>query len=146
MSRQCLALQTSVGGVSRAIYLVSALVALLCTPVAFACDPKPGWQPPSPEAAFQASSVVVHARVVSQQGVDPSVVRVEVLHLLKGEFQGSAVNTASHSLCGVGQLKVGEDYVFFIPDSTRLFVTHLNQPHRLTTHQVLLALQKVVPR
>jgi hypothetical protein len=131
---------------SRIRYLVSALVALLCTPGAFACDPKPGWKPPSPEAAFRASSVVVHARIVSQQGGDPSIVRVEVLHLLKGEFQGHAVNTASHSLCGVGQLKVGEDYVFFISDSTRLFVTHLNQPQGLTTHQVLLALRKVVPR
>lgn len=112
---------------------------------ALGCDPTPGWRPPSPTEAFFSSSVVLHARVVSQQGLDPSVVNVQVLHLLKGPFSGRIIHTASHSLCGVGQLEVGAEYVFFIPDEQRLFVTHLNQPKGLSTEQVLRAL-RITPK
>jgi hypothetical protein len=116
------------------------LLAMALSTSAMACDPLPGWRPPSPEAAFAAAKVVIHARVLSQRGLDPSVVDVEVLRTLKGHFAGRTVNTASHSLCGVGTLQVGEEYVFFLPSSQRLFVSHLTQPAGLTAKQVLQAL------
>jgi hypothetical protein len=117
-----------------------ALVFALSAHCALACEPITGWHPPSPREAFSFSSVVLHVRVLSQEGLDPSVVNVEVLHLLKGEFSGHVVHTASHSMCGVGELTSGVEYVFFIPNRERLFVTHLNQPQGLSAAQVLQAL------
>ena len=126
----------------RAKCRVAVLAVSLFASSAYACDPKPGWRPPDPASAFHAASVVLHARVLAQQGSDPSTVQIRTLRVLKGKFEGSLVNTASHLLCGVGQLKVNAEYVFFIPDAKRMFVTHLNQPEGPSAQQILAALEK----
>lgn len=116
------------------------LLVAACGSSALGCSVKPGWKPPTPAAAFAAAPVVVHVRVLSQEGIDPSEVKVAVLRVLKGNFVGSTVRTASHSMCGVGKLEVGEEYVFFT-DAQRYFVSHVSQPSGLSAAQVLKALE-----
>lgn len=110
---------------------------------ALACDPKPEWRQATPQSAFTAARVVVHARVASVQGSDPWFAIVDVLQTLKGSFSGNTVRTASHSLCGIGKFEVGREYVFFFQSSDSWFVTHLVQPMGFTTEQTLKALSLV---
>jgi len=39
-----------------------------------------------------------------QEGADPWNAKIVVLRTLKGTFSGNTVETASHSLCGIGRL------------------------------------------
>jgi hypothetical protein len=120
--------------------LVMVFLSLFCTQPALACDPKPDWRPPTPQGAYATASVVIHARVVSVQGADPWNAKVVVLRTLKGAFSGNTVETASHSLCGIGGLEVGKEYVFFFPHKSSYFVSHLLQPTGFTTDKILKAL------
>ncbi len=120
--------------------LLMIFLSLTCTQPALACDPKPDWRPPTPQDAYATASVVIHARVVSVQGSNPWNAEIVVLRTLKGSFSGSTVETASHSLCGIGRLVAGKEYVFFFPHKSSHFVSHLLQPTDFKTDKILKAL------
>lgn len=94
--------------------LLGTLFLIACPRAALACDPLPGWQPPTPKAAFAKASVVVHARVESVQGQDPWSAKLSVLKSLKGSLITSTVRTGSHSLCGIGKFEVGKELVSWL--------------------------------
>ena len=78
--------------------LANLLVAIALP--AQACSVAPGWKPPTPEEAFAAANIVVHARVLSQSGAntDDVVAHVAVIRTWKGSFLRSIVRTASGAI------------------------------------------------
>jgi hypothetical protein len=122
------------------------LAVVLHAAPAFACSVGPDWRPPTPRSAFESAQVVLHARVLSQTGVDDSTVTIEVLGVLKGTFSGKAVKAGSGSMCGM-QLADGREYVFFFPKGNGYFVSFINQPADLTVAQILSSLpQSALPK
>ena len=72
------------------------------------------------EQQFRSYDVVVHLRVVSQRGSrqERTDANVEVLRVFKGEFSGPTIWTLPGGICGLGEFKIGNEYVFFLPKST----------------------------
>jgi len=124
--------------------VIVALLTFIEVLPACACSVRSDWRPPTPQSAFDAAQVVLHARVLSQSGGDNSNVTVEVLSTLKGTFSGKTVKTGSGSMCGM-QLVDGTDYVFFFPKGHGYFVSFVNQPD-LTAAQILSLLPQTTSR
>ena len=124
-----------------ALILVIALTSLI--QAATACSPAPGWLPPTPTSAFSTSQVVIHAKILSQQADargNHTTAIVAVKSVMKGTFSGSAVETASPSLCGIGSFEVGREYVFFFSRTGYWFVSGYEQPENVATEEVLSAI------
>jgi hypothetical protein len=102
----------------------------------FACSPRPGWKPPTPQSAYNDADVVIHVRVLSQEQAQGAIAKVQSIRVLKGEFAGDTVSTSDSAMCGIGSFKVGAEYVFFFKGKG-YFVNHLVQPWNVTTEQIL---------
>ncbi len=112
------------------------------TATARSCSPPENWRPPTSESAFRDATVVVHAKVVSQTELRNKFEgQVLVMKMLKGEFSGDKVVTASYAACGIGRFKVGQEYVFFFPSAGQWFVSQLVQPSNLSARQILSAIK-----
>ena len=120
------------------------LFGLLFQPIsAMACSARMGWRAPTPENAFKAAEVVVHVRVVAvEAGKDRESFNatVQTVRALKGTFSGHTINTGSESRCGVGELKVDQEYVFFFTRSGQWLVQAQQQPQGATTEQMVAAI------
>ena len=66
------------------------------------------------------------------------------MRTLRGRFTGASVETGSGSMCGVGELKIGNEYVFFFPDIRHIYIYDHLQPAGLTTEEILQKLPKPV--
>jgi hypothetical protein len=90
--------------------------------------------------------VVVHAKVASSV-TDPSGSitegQVTVIKVLKGRFSGSMVATGASSLCGIGRLSVGQEYVFFFNQRGSWWVHLLVQPPRMSAAEVLAEISRL---
>lgn len=119
---------------------------LLSGEASMACDPKPDWRPPTPATAFGRAEVVVHAKVLSAVTDSTGAItegRVTVLKVLKGKFTGNMVATGASSLCGIGRLPVGQEYVFFFNRRGSWWVDSLSQPPRLSAAEVLADISRL---
>jgi hypothetical protein len=123
---------------------LAGLLIFLALPT-YGCSVGHDWRAPTPEEAFASAQVVVHARVLSQSGLNSGnvVADIAVIRTLKGSLSGHTVRTASGSLCGVTNFNVGEEYVFFLPSSDFPFVSSTAQSAGIATEQVLKALARV---
>jgi hypothetical protein len=101
-----------------------------------ACSPiKP--LPPSTDAAFREAKNVVHVRVLAQQVKrDRFFAQIELLETLKGQFPERVLETSNSAACGIGEFKLGAEYVFFFSDDL-VFVSHLVQPPQSSTEKIL---------
>ena len=126
------------------IFTLPALWLALANPV-FACSPPPGWTEPTPEIAFQRAGRVVHGIVLSKSGTRNRMdARIAVYKVLKGQFSGDTVSTASTATCGINDFEVGKEYVFFLSPENN-FVSHLLQPSGLSARDILRALENTPP-
>ena len=110
---------------SRQILKLMALAflsVLLGSNHSFACSPSENWRPPTTEQLYRASGVVVHLRVISQQGSRQKAVDavVEVIKVFKGEFRSKSIRTLPNGACGLGDFQVGSEYVLFLPNDVSL--------------------------
>lgn len=120
-----------------------ALTVALAVPAlnGYACSLRSGWQPPTPQVAFDRSAVVVQARVISHLGDDRNTVTVEVRRVLKGTFTGNTVEAQSSSMCGMPVID-GTEYVFFFSKGSGYAATFANQPANLTAEGIVALLPK----
>lgn len=108
---------------------------------ALACSPKPGWKPPTPEEAFDAAAVVIHARVSTvNSGPASSIATLADVRALKGD-PVATVQTMPGAQCGIGRFEAGSEVVLFLPapDAPVLF---LQQPRDTDPARVLQALRE----
>ena len=119
---------------------ISVLFMVLACPV-LACTVS-YWHPPTPESAFRAADVVVHAKVMSQS-VERGLFtgKIKLLKILKGSFSGDTVFSRGSTECGFGSFRVGEEYIFFFSGCDR-FVSGLTAPIQYSTKQILDNLRK----
>lgn len=120
---------------------VAGALLLLGAAAAQACSPKPGWKPPTPEEAFDAAAVVVHARVTTvNSGPFSSVATLADVRALKGEPIATA-RTMPGAQCGIGRFEPGSEVVLFLP-SADAPVLFLQQPREADPERVLEALRE----
>ena len=123
---------------------LALLLATIALPT-YGCSVGRDWKPPTPEKAFASAGVVVHARVLSQSGLNSEnvVASIAIIRTLKGALSSANVRTASGSMCGINNFNVGEEYVFFLPSAERPFVSFFSQPEGMSAEQILDALSRL---
>ena len=130
---------------------VAAILAILASHSvpSSACSYMPGHVTSDPLVALRRSEVVVHVRVMSQVIEDESrgssdrfgIAQVNVLRSFKGRLSSTEIETGRSSMCGMGPLKVGQEYVLFFTFNDGQLVRG-DQPYGLSAAQILNALSR----